>query len=244
MSNVVLSAHQPNFMPYLGFFDKMKQSDIFVIRDEVLFVERDYHHRNRIRKNGSNGIESPQFSWLTVPVEKEQDYLGNILIKRGVSRKHGKHIFPWNQDMLHEIDVNYQKADYFKTFFPEVEMILDNSDSRLISLNMKLIEFFKKAFEIDTPIIMASSLRLKSLTYHKSDPTEDIVSLCKHLGANVYLSGSGGREYIRPEPFVRERIELKFQDYSHPKYKQNFPGFAPYMCSLDALLCTGGMPIN
>ena len=63
----IVSAHQPNFLPYLGFFDKMDKSDVFVIRDEVQFAERDYHHRNRIRINGPRNNE-PQCKWIRVPV--------------------------------------------------------------------------------------------------------------------------------------------------------------------------------
>src|SRR3989338_6913974 len=68
----VMAAHQPNFLPYLGFFDKMMSSDIFVIRDEVQFVERDFHHRNRIKIEGTDGTGAPRSKWLTVPVYKAE----------------------------------------------------------------------------------------------------------------------------------------------------------------------------
>ncbi len=75
-----MSAHQPNFLPYLGFFDKMMNSDVFVIRDEVDFVERDYHHRNRIRIDGKDANGEPQWKWLTIPVKKDPFYIKDIVI--------------------------------------------------------------------------------------------------------------------------------------------------------------------
>ena len=80
---LVVAAHQPNFMPYLGFFDKMNQCDIFVIRDECLYVKDDYHRRNRIRINGQNNETNPQFAWLSVPAIDSHDYIKHIQIKDG-----------------------------------------------------------------------------------------------------------------------------------------------------------------
>jgi hypothetical protein len=89
---------------------------------------------------------------------------------------------------------------------------------------------------------MASSLGLKPEHYEKSNASEDLVAICKALGADVYLSGSGGRGYLDLEPFKREGIEVRFQDYQHPVYEQAFPGFLPNMSAIDALFCLGGMP--
>ena len=84
---IIVSAHQPNFLPYLGFFDKMKNSDIFVIRDEVLFIEKDYHQRNRIRINGNDNLNNPQFKWLKVPVINVNNYILHIPIKKDFKEK-------------------------------------------------------------------------------------------------------------------------------------------------------------
>ena len=71
---LIVSAHQPNFLPYLGFFDKMMKSDILVIRDEVLYVKKEFHNRNRIRINGNNPL-NPQSKWISIPVIEEEDYI-------------------------------------------------------------------------------------------------------------------------------------------------------------------------
>ncbi len=236
---VIVSAHQPNLLPYLGFFDKMQKSDILVIRDEVLYVKKEYHNRNRIRIN-SNNQNIPQSKWLSVPVEESHDYIRHIKINR--DSKH-KNKMLWNEYILHDIKANYHKTPFFEVFFPEIEKVFDNSDEDLISLNMKIIRFLAKVFNINTKIILASELNLKPLHYEKSDASQDLVNICKALGADIYLSGSGGKEYLNKEIFAKEGIELQFQEYNHPVYTQAFPGFLPYISAIDALFCYGKMPL-
>ena len=238
MSKLIVSAHQPNFLPYLGFFDKMKKSDIFVIRDEVLFIKKEYHNRNRIRINSYDNLKNPQSKWISVPVEDPQDYFMHVLIKNNLMQKDKL----WNRSLLHEIKAGYHKAQYFKTFFPEIEKIFNNSDEKLLSLNMKIINFLKNIFQIKTPIILASELSLKPKNCEKSDASEDIAQICEKLKAGIYLSGSGGKTYLSLEPFEKRNIEVQFQDYKHPVYEQHLPGFIPYMAAIDALFCTGRMP--
>ena len=110
--HLVVSAHQPNFLPYLGFFDKMKKSDIFVIRDEVLFIRKDYHQRNRIRINGNDNLGNPQFKWLKVPVEEKLDYIMHIPVKKEFLIKK----IPWNQKILQGIKASYKGAVFFDEY--------------------------------------------------------------------------------------------------------------------------------
>jgi hypothetical protein len=235
----ILAAHQPNFLPYLGFFDKMRKSTIFVIRDEVLFIERDYHHRNRIRINSHDNVGNPKSAWVGVPVENPgQAYLHSISIKNG---KRGKR--HWKDELIHQLRINYGKSPHFERFYPGITEIIRNSDSSLVGLNMALINFLCEAFGIKTRVVLASSLGLKkSKNYEKSDASEDLVKICKALDADTYLSGSGGKSYLDLEPFKKEGIKVEFQEYSHPAYPQCFPGFLPYMSSLDALFCVGKFP--
>ena len=233
----IIACHQPNFLPYLGFFDKMKQCDIFVIRDEVLYVKKEYHNRNRIRING-NDISNPQFKWLNVPVFEINDYIKHIKIKKDFCFK--KKI--WNEALLNEIKSAYQGSEYFDYFFPEIESIFNNTYGRLIDLNMRIINFLKDIFEIKCEIVMASELGLKPEYFcDGGDASEDLANICLKLGGDVYLSGSGGRDYLNLEAFDKKRIEVKFQDYKHQVYNQKFPGFVPNMSAIDSLFCVGGM---
>lgn len=238
MAKIVVGLHQPNFFPYLGFFDKLKRSDIFVIRGEVLFIERDFHNRNKIRVNSDNNLNNPQFKWIKVPVIDTIDYIMHVPIEKEAMRKK----MAWNEKILYDIKTFYEGSDHFSEFFIEIKNILNNSDEKLISLNMKTINFLKNVFGITTRIIMASELGLKPIHYEKSDASEDIVNICKKLNANIYLSGDGAKNYLNLEPFQREGIKVVFQEYEHPVYRQRFQGFLPYMSAIDALLCLGKIP--
>src|SRR3989344_1271390 len=235
---LVISCHQPNFLPYLGFFDKMVQSDILVIRDEVLFVKKEFHNRNRIRINSNDNINSPQSKWISVPVSDLNDNIIHVKIKRDFKIKE---VF-WNEILLKELKTHYQRTRYFEDYFPELEEIFDNSHESLISLNMRIINFIARAFNIRTKIILASNLNLKPKNFEKSDASQDLANICKALNGNVYFSGEGGKVYLNKIPFERENIEVEFQEYKHPVYKQNYPGFKPYMAAIDALFCVGKMP--
>lgn len=228
----VVSAHQPNFLPYLGFFDKMLQSDVFVIRDEVQFVERDYHHRNRIRIDSPPG-EDPQCKWIRVPVVKEQADLKDIRIKSDVKDKN----VPWNIFMLRQIKSTYEKAPYFAKYFADLDLILRIQTERLIELNVAIISWLQSCFSIDTKVVYASELN-----YGKTgDPTADLVKIAEAVDANVYLSGSGGRAYLNQALFDARGVEVRFQSFDHPVYPQQYGGFVPNLAAIDALFNMGNI---
>lgn len=228
----VVSAHQPNFLPYLGFFDKMIQSDVFVIRDEVQFVERDYHHRNRIRIDGFCRGE-PQSKWIRVPVNKEMQEIRNIRIKNSVKDKGA----PWNVSMLRQIRANYRKTPFFRKYYLDLEAILLTERERLVTLNMEIIKFIKDSFKIDTQIVYASEL-----SYRKTnDATEDLIGIARSVNADVYLSGRGAIAYMKQDLFLKAGIELQFQDFAHPVYRQRYPGFVRNLASIDALFNVGNI---
>ncbi|MFA5019706.1 MAG: WbqC family protein [Candidatus Pacearchaeota archaeon] len=234
----VMSAHQPNFMPYLGVFDKMKKSDIFVIRDEVLYVRKEFQNRNKIRINGNDNLNNPQSKWVGVPVCHKEDYIKHILINNELKIK-GKN---WKHQLIHDLEANYKKTEYFNKFFPMLKEIILKEHTTLLNLNLEIMEFFRKAFNINTKIIFASQLGLKPEHYEKSNASQDIIKICKTTGANVYLSGEGGKNYLDLELFNKEGIKVEFQEYIHPVYNQAFSGFLPYMSAIDALFNYGGMP--
>jgi hypothetical protein len=235
MSKIIVSAHQPNFLPYLGFFDKMNKSDIFVIRDEVLFTDSDYHHRNRIRINGNDNINNPQFKWLTVPVIKINDHILHVKLKKDAMIKNKI----WKDILLHDIEANYKNSPYFNEFFPKIREVFNDEHESLLSLNMKIINLLKELFGVNSKIVFASDLNLKPVYYEKSNASEDLAKICKSLNADVYLSGPGGKGYLDLEKFDEYGIDVEFQEFVHPVYKQNFSGFLPNMASIDALFCIG-----
>jgi hypothetical protein len=216
---MIVGIHQPNYLPYLGFLDKMKKSDIFIIYDDAQFNKSDFQHRNRIRiYDGSK--------WLTVPVEKKHKPLNEVRIQNDVSIKDQK----WSDHHLVQIYDNYKKANQFGTYFPDICEIYKGHYNLLVNLNMELITFLSKSFDIDTKIVYSSEYP------SASQSTQRIIELVQAVGADTYLSGPAGKDYMDLGMFEAAGIEVLFQEFEHPVYKQQYEGFVPYMSSLDALL--------
>lgn len=229
----IMAAHQPNFLPYLGFFDKMRAVDqlgtepgIFIIRDDCQFVDSDYHHRNRIRTNEG-------WKWLNIPIEKKAAPLGEIKIKTEGRISNVK----WNIYHLRQIEANYKKTPFFEKYFPGLKEIYMEPGDNLSNFNMRLIKYLAECFGIKTKIILFSELPEK---IEGEDATDVLVNAAKAVKADTYLSGDGGKKYLDVSRFTD--VELKFQDYKHPIHPQRFSGFEPFMSAIDALFNLGRLP--
>lgn len=220
-----IAVHQPNYLPYFGFFSKMNSSDIFVIYDDAQFVKNDYHHRNRIRiYNG--------WKWLTVPVEKKYIPIKDIRINNDYLWKGMK----WPKIHLKEISDNYINCPHFTKYESEITNIYNTTYDKLIDLNMDLIYFLMNAFNINTKIVFASELDFTSAS------TKRLVDIVDELDGDVYLSGSGGRDYLDVTLFEENGITVEFQDLRHPIYQQSYKDFVDNLSAIDTLFNVGSMP--
>lgn len=222
---MIVSIHQPNYLPYLGFFDKMKRCDVFVIYDDAQFNKHDFQHRNKIRMH--NG-----WKWLTVPVAKEEIQIKEIKIIND-TQKNKPH---WSDVHFREIRANYAKTDYFSIYENEIKKIYERKYEKLIDLNINLIKFLMNAFNIDVKIVYSSNFGIKTRSSQKN---LDIVHV---LGGDVYLSGPAGRDYLDVSLFEDSGIDVEFQDFKHPVYKQRYDGFIPNVSAIDALFNVGEFP--
>ena len=223
---MIVGIHQPNYIPYLGFFDKMKRSDIFVIYDDAQFEKGEFQHRNRIRIYHG-------WKWLTVPVEKKHIPIKEIRIKNEVATWKG---VKWGDAHFKDIRDNYKDTPYYSTYEKEIKEIYEKRDDKLVELNMNLINFLRKAFDVDTKIVFSSDLGVTSKS------TERLVEITEALGGDVYLSGPKGRDYLDVSLFEKKGIKVEFQDFKHPIYKQRYEDFIPNMSAIDALFNVGEMP--
>jgi len=223
---MIVGIHQPNYLPYLGFFDKMAKSDVFVIYDDAQFEKGDFQHRNRIRIYHG-------WKWLTVPVEKKHIPINEIRIKNEVATWKG---VKWSDAHFKDIRDNYKDTPYYRVYEEEIKRIYERRYDKLVDLNMELINFLKKAFDIEAGIVFSSELGFTSKS------TERLVEIVEALGGDVYLSGPKGRDYLNVSLFEKKGIKVEFQDFKHPVYKQRYEGFIPNMAAIDALFNTGGFP--
>ena len=172
---MIVAAHQPNFLPWLGYFDKMRKADVFVSVDHVQMERQSYQNRTRIKTG-----EGPR--WITVPViQDSRDEL--IMDKRIDNSRTGR--FRWGRKMALTLKYAYQSAGHYGAYAPALTEMFDGHWDRLGDLNHGLIEFCRAALQIATPMVKSSELKI---TGAKSDM---VLNLCRELKADTYLSGGG-----------------------------------------------------
>ena len=213
---MIVAIQQPEHLPWLGFFDKMRRCDKYIFLDNVQFKKRYFENRNKIRTQDG-------WQWVTVPVISKGRYTQKI---NEVMIDHSK---SWQRNYLGRIQASYAKAPYFNDFFSSLEEIFSKNCERLLTLNLKLINMLRNCFKVDTPCFMASDLVQSG--YSGSDL---ILQLCLKCGADEYLSGPDGKNYLRLDQFQENGIEVIYHTYNHLKYPQlHGENFIPHMSAVD-----------
>ncbi|MFH1367777.1 MAG: WbqC family protein [Elusimicrobiota bacterium] len=217
---MILAVHQPQYLPWLGYFHKIANCDLFIFLDDVQYKKREFQNRNKIKT--PNGP-----LWLTVPVATKGKYSQKIS-EVTIDKETG-----WNNEHWKSVEHNYAHARFFsehKTIFSDVYGM---KWDKLIDLSMKIIENTLSYLDIKTPCKMSSEYGVTSSS------TQRIIDLCKKTGADTYLSGAGGREYMDEKLFTDNNIRLTYQDYKHPEYEQLHGKFEPYLSVIDLLMNCG-----
>jgi len=198
---MTLSAHQPQYLPWLGYFHKIYSSEIFVFLDNVQYKKREYQNRNRIRTR-DNSI------WLTVPVLTNDNSYPNISDVRIDNSQ------DWRNSHWKSLYLNYSRALFFKKYSDFFEDLYKREWDKLIDLNICIIRHINTILGITTSMYLSSQLNIKA------KGTERIIDICKSLQADTYLSGMGGKDYLEEDMFKADSIKLVYQDFVHPIYTQ------------------------
>lgn len=209
--------HQPEFLSYLGFFDKIQQVDTLLLLDGVDFRKNYFQNRNRIM-----GQQEPM--WLSVPVEKHNHKpLREVRIADGWKRQREKY--------LKTIQQVYGKAPFYNSISSELEYIFLEDHELLVELNVHLMLWVMK--ELD---LMDLRVKLTSLSDIDSKKDDLIADLCKHYKVTEYLAGVSGKDYLDEAKF--NGIKLSHHEYELKPYQQfHSEEFVPYLSVLDALFC-------
>jgi hypothetical protein len=224
---VKIAIHQPEFLPWLGFFYKMSLAEEYIVFDHVQFKKRYFENRNRIVS--SQGA----VSWVGVPVISKGRYIQAIK-EVEIDNSHN-----WKKKLITTVEHYYSKSTYFKRYFEEFRTIIDDFNGNLlIDLNLSLIHFFRKHLHITCPMRFSSDILESGEERRGSDL---ILQLCLLANAQVYLCGPSGRDYLKLEEFSKSGIAIEWIDYQHPRYEQLSKTFVPYMSTLDLLFNHGEM---
>jgi hypothetical protein len=218
---MLVTIHQPEHLPWPGLLNKVMQVDKFVILDTVQYRKNYFHNRNKICTKG--GIK-----WLTLPIEK---YNHGTLIKDILIDRYDKHFAKW----LRVLKLSYGDFPYYDDIRPAIELIYGSSDAHLASFNISLIKFMLDYLKIQTKCVLASELCLLNPT----DATDMLLNICEALGAEKYLSGPSGKNYLDVDRFHSNGIDVIFHEYSPVSYKHPHACFTPGISFIDAMMLYG-----
>lgn len=221
MSRVV-AIHQPNFLPWLGYFDKLARADVFVLLDSVQFPRSGHGEwMNRVRM-----LVHGEPRWATVPIRRR-----GVQLIREVEIDDSQ---SWRRKVLRTLEANYARAPHFREVFPLVDQIVEHADDRLADFNehgvRTLAELlgFKRA-----EIIRSSTLDVEGTG------SDLLAEITRAVGGTTYLSGGGAAAYQREESYRQRGVELGFQNFEHPRYPQGRDEFVPGLSVVDALMHCG-----
>ncbi len=220
---MIVTIHQPQYLPWLGYFNKAYQADIFIILDNVQFTKNDWQNRNRIKT-------SQGWQWLTVPVLHDH---GQSINEVKIDNKKN-----WCKAHFNALQMNYSKAPYFTDYVGFFESVYSKEWNLLSDINKAIIEQIIQWLGIETKIVTASD-------YVSTDEsTQRLIDLCKEFEATTYLSGVDGKKYMDIEKFKENGIELEIQDFQHPVYPQLWTdgkneNFISHMSAIDLLFNYG-----
>lgn len=222
MNEKVVMIHQPDFIPYLGFFHRLMLSDIYIVLDNVQFT-----------RGGSNcwtnrdKIKTPQGAkWITISCKKAP-------VETDINQIELNDALDWRSRNLSQIKDNYSDAPGFREVFPHIENLYGREYTLLSDFTFASIQVLIELFAIDIEILFSSDLK----PCGKSN--QRVIDLVKKTGAHKYLSGVGARSYFEPELYRRAGINVLWQDFKHPVYPQLYGDFIPYLSSIDLLLNCG-----
>lgn len=217
---MILTAHQPVYLPWLGLMHKIALADLFVSLEHTQYVHDDWVNRNQVKlKTGP--------AWLSVPVKKK-GHLGKTLADIEIDTT-----VPWRRKHWRTMEAAYGKAPHFAEYAPFFEDLYSREWPRLIDLNMHIIEWLLLTLKIETPIYRPAE--------HEFEGSKStlIIDICRKRGADVHVFGALGRNYVDIAIFERAGIGTVFQDYRHPAYPQLHGAFCSHLSVVDLLFNCG-----
>ncbi len=215
---MLVTIHQPQFLPWLGYLDKIDQADAFMMLDTVQFKKNEWQNRNRIRT-------AKGWQWLTVPVLQHfGQRIDEVLINPTAA---------WKAQHLRALDMHYARAPYRNRYLAQLRELYAAPWNKLSDLNEATVQWLLEAYGITTPVHRAADYAARD------EPTDRLIDLCRAVGATQYLAGPGAEHYMDTPRFESSGVRLNLQVFHHPIYRQVYEPFEPNLSALDLLLMQG-----
>lgn len=220
MKKIVVGIHQPNFFPWLGFFEKISRSDIFVFLDKVQYSRRSWSNRVKV-------INKMKPSWITCPIYHTGKFQCLNEVKIDENQQ-------WDNKFKTILDINYSKSDYFTDNFEFICKMIDDKENFISKYNIKNIKKICELLNIETEFYLQSDMN----TTKKA--TGLMIEITKQVDGTAYLCGAGSANYQDDDMFSESHITLIHQNFVHPIYSQIISGnFIPGLSIIDVLLNCG-----
>lgn len=217
MTGRTAAIHQPNYIPWVGYFEKIHRSDVFVFLDDVEFTSGSWINRNKIKTPDG-------WTWLTVPVTRTTASIQEMEIATHTD---------WSEEHWKSLKHNYGGAEYFDEWANLFRETYDREWTSLEGLNRHLLRAICDRIGIEYEFVNSSSLPVEGTE------TERLVDICEAVDADHYYSGQGAKGYTEEQLFDAAGIDLEYQSFEHPTYPQRFGEFVPSLSIVDMLMNVG-----
>lgn len=216
-----IAISQPNYLPWLGYFQLISSVETFVFLDDVQYTSRDWRNRNLIKTN--NGLE-----WISIGVSLPRGRT-TLINETQINDEN------WIDRHLKSLRHAYKRSREFENHFPKIEeMLLSKVDeNNLCRLNVNLTQEIAELMSIKTKFLLASEIA------KPNDKNARLIDICKELNAKTYVSGPAAKAYIEESEFLAENIDLEFFTYKTREYSQLFGKFEAGVSIVDTILNTG-----
>jgi hypothetical protein len=223
MVSRVVAIHQPNFFPWLGYFNKIARADVFVALDNVQFAKTGGTWCNRVRI-----LINHRPAWITMPVERGFHGVRTVREMRIAGTR-------WRDPLLRTLELAYRRASHFAEVFPVLRRMIGLEAETVGEFNLENVRTLTSELGLDPMKVVASStLRATGRA------TELLINIVRDVGGTAYLSGGGAGGYQEDEKFKAADLELIYQHFEHPSYVQRGEaGFTPGLSVIDALMQCG-----
>ncbi len=214
---------QPTYLPWIGYFEMIASSDIYIAFDSAQFTKKTFDHRNKIKT--ANGVVC-----LSLPVQRAPQKTRTCDIKISYNQENPleKH--------FKTIELAYKKAPYFEKYKPLFEKFYSQKYVLLRDLNVGMIKLICNILGIKTKIILSSDLNLNDQGMGK---TERVINLCKKAQITHLYDAQGAEEFLDKSLFKKDGILIDFQKFEHPEYPQLWGEFIPYLSVIDLIFNQG-----
>jgi len=211
---MIISIQQPEFFPWLGYFDKILSVDKVIFLDNVQFKKRYFENRNKIRTFQG-------WTWILAPVITKGCFKQKIIDVKIDNFQ------PWQKKIVSTLTLNYKKTTFWKEAGEKLCELILKPYNQLSEFNLSVILFFMKILNIQKEYCLASSLNTET------SGSQLILDICRKVNAKEYLSGKDGKNYLDEKSFQKYGINVKYQNFKHPEYSQFHKGFIPNMSVFD-----------